>query len=120
MTKKYRSLEIIFWFIILLINTAPMGTYIVKGFIEGEQADKVKLSILTIAAIICLIINVLTKLHPRCALWVLLFGVSQVLENIELLIAIMAITTLLDEAILTPLYKYFKQKRIINAEIDKR
>lgn len=120
MTQKYRRLEALFFVLILLINIAPMGTYIIKGFVEGEPADKVKLSILTIAAIICLLINVMAKVHPRCALWVLLFGISQVLNNIELLIAIMAISTLLDEAILSPLYKHFKQKRIINAEIDKR
>ncbi len=120
MTQKYQRLTAIFFVLIFLINVVPMGVYIGKGYIEGDNAQKVKLSLMTIVAIIFLVCNVLAKVHPRCAVWVLLAGVAYVLQNVETLIWIMAATTCLDEAILTPCYKHFKSKASINKEIDKR
>jgi hypothetical protein len=119
-TKKYRTTARILWLAILLLNVVPMAVFIAKGYIEGDSAQKVKLSLLTICAIVFLVCNVLAKVHPRCATWVLLAGVSYVLNDVETLIWLMAGTTCLDEAILTPLYKYNKNKASINAEIDKR
>ena len=119
-TKHYRTIAAILFVAILLLNTVPMGIFVGKGYIEGDSTQKVKLSILTIVALVFLVCNVLAKVHPRCATWIVLAGVAYVLNNVETLIWIMAATTCIDEAILTPLYKYNKQKASINAEIDKR
>ena len=120
LTKRYRITATILFTVILLLNTVPMGIFIGKGYIEGDSTQKVKLSILTLVAIVFLVCNVLAKVHPRCATWVLLAGIAYVLQNVETLIWIMAATTCIDEAILTPIYKYNKNKASINAEIDKR
>ena len=57
---------------------------------------------------------------PRCGIWIVLTGLAYACNNIVPLLLIMAITTALDELVLTPLAKKYENLYTINKEIDKR
>ena len=56
----------------------------------------------------------------RSTIWILLLGIYICLDNIMPVLLTIAIGTITDELILTPLHKKYKQLAIINSEIDKR
>ena len=60
------------------------------------------------------------KLHLRSAIWLLVLGVYICLQNIQTLLIMVAVCTILDEIVFTPLHKKYKNLYIINKEIDKR
>lgn len=92
----------------------------VVGFIEGETVEKLTLGMTFIAAGILTVINVLFKYHIRSTIWILVLGIYFCLDSILPLICMIAVGTILDEFILTPLHKKYKNKAIINREIDRR
>ena len=73
-----------------------------------------------VIAAILVVLNVLMKLSLRCIPWILLIGIYICLKEITVLLIVMALTTVLDELVLEPLAKSFKNKLTINKEIDKR
>ena len=120
MTKKYKTLYILFKIMSILIIFVPLTIYIIKGFTIAQPTQKF---ILSAALIICIIltgINILLKMNIRSTLWVLVLGIYFCLESIQDLLLCIAISTILDEFIFTPLYKNYKSKYSINKEIDKR
>lgn len=119
-TKKYKRLALLMGLISILLLIAPIGYYTTVAFIAGTVVEKVSLGALATLAVIMVAINALLKLHLRSPLWIMLVGVYLVLDYILPLILIIAITTIADELIFTPLCKKFKNKATINGEIDKR
>lgn len=119
-TKKYKRLALIMGLISILLLITPIGYYTTMAFIAGTVVEKVSLGALATLAVIMVAINALLKLHLRSPLWIMLVGVYLVLDYILPLILIIAITTIADELIFTPLRKRFKNKALINGEIDKR
>lgn len=119
-TKKYKRLALIMGLISILLLICPIGYYTTMAFIAGTVVEKVSLGALATLAVIMVAINALLKLHLRSPLWIMLVGVYLVLDYILPLILIIAITTIADELIFTPLRKRFKNKALINGEIDKR
>lgn len=119
-TKKYKRLALMMGLISILLLITPIGYYTTMAFIAGTVVEKVSLGALATLAVIMVAINALLKLHLRSPLWIMLVGVYLVLDYILPLILIIAITTIADELIFTPLRKRFKNKAIINGEIDKR
>lgn len=119
-TKKYKRLALIMGLISILLLICPIGYYTTMAFIAGTVVEKVSLGALATLAVIMVAINSLLKLHLRSPLWIMLVGVYLVLDYILPLILIIAITTIADELIFTPLRKRFKNKALINGEIDKR
>ena len=71
-------------------------------------------------ALILTALNFFMKYHIRSTIWFLLLGIQICLQNIVTLILIIAICTIIDEFVLTPLKKKFKDKYTINKEIDRR
>ena len=119
-TKKYKRLALIMGLISILLLITPIGYYTTMAFIAGTVVEKVSLGALATLAVIMVAINALLKLHLRSPLWIMLVGIYLVLDYILPLILIIAITTIADELIFTPLRKRFKNKALINGEIDKR
>lgn len=119
-TKKYRKsywlCKILSWCITLL----PMLIFVIWGFVEGTPHRKMALGGLMVIAIVLVVINILMKLSLRCVPWIMLLGIYICLQEITVLLIIMAVTTVVDELILTPLEKRFREKLVINKEIDKR
>ena len=119
-TKKYQRLSILFHAFSIIVLVAPLAYYTILGFINGETTEKFTLGITFFTAVILLIINVLFKYHIRSTLWILVLGIYFCMDNILPLLFMVAIGTILDEFVLTPLYKSYKNKYTINKEIDKR
>ena len=119
-TKKYKSQATCLRCIDILLMFGPMVIFLIMGFMDATSSEKVVLGITTIAAVVLTVINVLMKYSLRSTVWILLLGLYYVLDTMTVLILIIAITNILDELIITPLYKSAKNKYIINKEIDKR
>ena len=119
-TKKYKSHATCLRCIDILLMFGPMVIFLIMGFMDATSSEKVVLGITTIAAVVLTVINVLMKYSLRSTVWILLLGLYYVLDTMTVLILIIAITNILDELIITPLYKSAKNKYLINKEIDKR
>ena len=119
-TKKYQRLAILFHALSILVLVAPLAYYTIYGFINGEVTEKLTLGITFVIACILLVINVLFKYHIRSTIWILVLGIYFCIDSIMPLLLMVAIGTILDEFILTPLYKSYHNKCTINKEIDKR
>lgn len=119
-TKKYQRLAILFQALSIIVLVAPLAYYTILGFINGETTEKLTLGITFVIAAILFIVNVLFKYHIRSTIWILVLGIYFCIDNILPLLFMVAIGTILDEFILTPLYKSYKNKCTINREIDKR
>lgn len=120
-TKNFKILYIIFSIISFLLTLGPVLFYIVKGYIDADLTkEKVALTGVILCAIILTAVNVLIKHHIRSTIWLLMLGIYYCVDNIMPLLLMIAIGTILDELIVSPLKKSFKNKKIINSEIDKR
>ena len=120
MTKKYKIKLNICRLLSFTITVLPVIIYTIKGFMDGSIGEKVSLGICVILALIFVLINVMFKYHIRSTLWVLLIGIYVCIDNIIPLLIIMATTTIIDEFVLVPLINKYKNKYIINKEIDLR
>lgn len=119
-TKKYKRLYWLTTILSWVITFVPLLVFVIWGLVEGTPHRKLALGGLMVVAAILVAINILMKLSLRCIPWVILIGIYICLKEITVLLIIMAITTVVDELVLTPLSKNYKQKLTINKEIDKR
>ena len=120
MTKKYKIKLNICRLLSFTLTVLPVIIYTIKGFMDGSIGEKVSLGICVILALMFMLINVMFKYHIRSTLWVLLIGIYVCIDNIIPLLIIMAATTIIDEFVLVPLINKYKNKYIINKEIDLR
>ena len=120
MTKKYKIKLNICRLLSFTITVLPVIIYTIMGFMDGTIGEKVSLGICVILALIFVLINVMFKYHIRSTLWVLLIGIYVCIDNIIPLLIIMAATTIIDEFVLVPLINKYKNKYIVNKEIDLR
>lgn len=119
-SKHYMYLAITYKALSIIVTLGPMLFYVVKGFIEGQTTQKFTMGACAVVAVVLVAINVIMKINLRSPLWILLIGVYVCLGKIEILLIVMAVTTMLDEFWFSPAYKSFKNKYTINREIDKR
>ena len=122
MTNKYKKLSILTFLLSAICSLCPILIYVIKAFVDKDvqEVNKYTLGIMCSVALVITLINIVAKLHLRCIPWILLLGIYLCLKDITALLVIMAITTIVDELVLTPLHKSFKNKYTINKEIDKR
>lgn len=120
MTKKYERLSLLFYWLGVITLLAPVIIYTAIGFAEGTITEKISLGMTLIGAIILTALNVLFKTHYRSGIWLVIIGLFFCLESIMPLLTCVAVATILDEFVFTPLHNMYKQKYTINKEIDKR
>lgn len=119
-TKKYKNRAKWCKIISVSLVLIPLLVYAVMGFINGTISQKTTLGFTLIVCLIFVLINAVFKYNIRSTIWILLLGIQICLKNITSLLVIIALATMMDEFIFTPLAKKYKQKYIINNEIDKR
>lgn len=120
-TKKYRNLARLFSVLSFILTLGPILYYIITGYIEADLTkEKVTLTCMVMCSIILVAINVLLKYNIRSTIWLLVLGIYVCVDNIMPLLLMVALGTIADEFIVTPLKKSFKNKYSINREIDKR
>ena len=89
-----------------------------NGTIDINQ--KLKLGVCFVTAIILTVMGVKSKFNCRSITYLLLFGCYFVVKDIKWVIFLAGICCIVDEFICRPLHKYYREKAIINKEIDKR
>lgn len=119
-TKKYKTLSGLFGFLSWAIILIPTLIFIVIGFINGVVASKLILGLTTIAALIILMIAALQKAKLRSPFWLIMIGLSFCLGEISGILILMGSCTIVDEMVVSPLYKHYSNLYTINREIDKR
>lgn len=119
-TKNCKKRMIICKIISIILSFLPIIIFTIKAFVEGTPTHRLTMGVLFIFAGVLTAINILNKYSLRSTTWILLLGVYICLKNITPLIVIIAICTIVDEIIVTPLYKNFKGNFKINKEMDKR
>lgn len=119
-TKNIKTKMIICESVSLCLTFLPLLVYVIRAFVTAGVTQKLALSILALVALVLTIINVLFKYSIRSTIWILLLGIYICLENIAPLLVIVALCTILDEFVVTPLCKKFRAEFKINKEIDKR
>ena len=120
-TKKYKELKNLYLFLDIFVTLLPLLVYIGMAIANNNAVvQKVGLSLSLITALIFVILNIMLKLNIRSTIWIVLIGIHCCIENIMPLIFMLAISSLLSEFVFAPLYKKYKEKFIINKEIDKR
>lgn len=120
MTAKYKKLRNLFFILSAASVGGPLLYYAIFGFATGSTVEKFTLTMFSTAALIVVFANFALKIHLRSAVWMMILGIYVCLDNITNLLIIMALCTLADELIFTPLYRKFKTLYVINKEIDKR
>lgn len=121
-TVSIQKKAMILHIISLVLTVLPIVIFVFKALFSGEVSASRKLcmGLLVVFSFFLTVVNVLFKYSIRSTIWLLLLGIYICLDNIIPLLIIIAITTIIDEFIITPLYKRFKEEYKINKEIDKR
>ena len=120
MTKKYKKLYITCRVLSFVMVILPIIIYTILGFIQGTIGHKLVLGTCLLLSMMFVALNIITKHKIRSTIWIMLIGLYCACSNIIPLLIIIAVTTLVDEFVLEPLYKKYKNKYTINKEIDKR
>lgn len=121
-TRTLKKASILFTILSLVLTWGPIIIYTVMAYKSATASITAKvtltslLSIGVILSLVCLI----NKYTLRSRTYLILIGLWLCLDKILACILVIAITQLVDELITHPLSKYFRNKYIINKEIDKR
>lgn len=114
--KRTITLHILSW----LLTFLPITIWLCIALAKSNDITKTALGIsITVAALLTMV-NLLLKYSIRSTVWILLIGIYVALKDITPLLIIIATCTILDEFIVHPLYKHYKERYHINREIDKR
>ena len=120
LTTKNKKLMITYYIASALVTLGPMLYYVMKGLITGSEVQKFTMGSMCVVAICLFAVNALAKVSLRCPMWILLMGVYTCLDKIETLLIILCITTILDDFWLGPAAKHYKQRYLMNKEMDRR
>ena len=120
MTEKYKKLYIFFRIASVILTICPILIYTIIGFASGDTGKRVTLGLCLTLVLLMVLLNVIIKHRIRSTIWIMLIGIYIACNNIVPLLIILTLTTMLDEFLFEPLYKKYKEKYIINKEIDKR
>lgn len=122
-TKKSRALlwtwRIIDWVCLFL----PLIIYLVIGLASNSVTTGAKVSLVAMLflALILTAINVIAQKHLRCPIWVMLIGLYIAMDRYLMpLIIILAVTSILDDLLFTPLIHYYYTQTVASKTIDKR
>lgn len=100
----------------------PLIIYIIIALAgDGLVAQKVAVVSTAMVAIILTAINIISQKRLRCPIWILLIGLYIALsEYLMPLIIILAVTSVVDDLVFTPLISYYRSQLISNKTIDSR
>lgn len=119
-TKRYKQLHWICRITSIVLTFVPLIVFVIIGFVQGSATSKFTLGCTVMIAAILTFANIVMKYHLRSVIWILLLGIYAALDSIMPLIICVAVATIVDEFILSPLAKRYKELFTINNQIDKR
>lgn len=98
----------------------PLLVFLVNGFVLSQPHQRYTLGVMLTIALMLVVIAFIFKTDIKTPIWIVVLGLYYATGALLPLIVTIAITTALSEFLFAPLHKHFKQKLIINKEIDKR
>lgn len=121
-TRKYNHLRYLFFWLGIFLTFLPLIIFGIKGCMDGTIAleNKLKFSLCFVSAITLTMYGVKSKFNCRSITYILLFGCYFVVKRIEIVVLVSGICCILDEFVARPLHRHYREKAIINKEIDKR
>ena len=119
-SRDLKKKTLIFHFLSILLTFLPITIWFCIALSKSTEVTRVTLGLSLCIAMILTLANTLLKFSIRSTVWILLIGIYACLKNITALLVIIAVCTVIDEFIVHPLSKHFKNRYIINKEIDKR
>lgn len=121
MTKHYKHASRLCTLLSVILTVGPLLYFIVASFIQSDLAhEKLCLSMTILVTLFLTGIGLINKVAYKSKLWIVLIGVYLCLDSIMLPLILIASGQIVDELILSPLKKHYKQLYVINKEIDKR
>ena len=88
---------------------------------DGPLVGKVSVVGTVAIALILTLFNVIAQKRLRCPIWIVLIGLFIAVRDYMLpLIIMLAVASVIDDLILTPLISYYRTKLISNKAIDDR
>ncbi len=122
-TKKCRFMLWFFRILDWICLAAPLIIYIGLALSNGDAIVYQKVAVVstTLIALILTLSNVISQKKLRCPIWIMLIGLYVAMRDYLMpLIIILAITSVLDDLVFTPLISYYRSKLISNKAIDAR
>ena len=119
-TKKCRGAKTIFWFLSFLCNFGLVIAFFIYGLIMGQETTKYTMCLTGVIGMIVALVSTILKRHWRTPLVILLAGMYFVVEQYGVVLVTIGVGIVLDELIFTPLYEHFRNRAMVNKEIDLR
>ena len=119
-TLNYKKKKNLYFWLSIALNILPIVVYFIVGMVNGDVRQKLTLGLTFFIAVCLVVINILFKYSIRSTIWIILIGIYVALDNITTLLIIIALCTIVDEFIVTPLHNKYKEKYKINREMDER
>lgn len=120
-TKKMRLASIFLTLASILLSVGPLIVYLVLGYTEAQSTvGQITLTAMLGVSVILSLVCLINKYSPRCRMWLILIGLYLCLDNFIGCILILAITQCVDELIVSPMAKRYRELYRTNREIDKR
>lgn len=121
-TKKLKLTGLLLTAFSLLLTFGPLIVYLVLAYNNTMAAPvgKITLTAMLGVSVIMSFVCLINKYTPRCRLWLILIGLYMCLDNFIGCILVLAITQCLDELLISPLAKHYRNLHRINKEIDRR
>ena len=111
--------RIIDWILLFM----PVIVYVIIALCDEGVTTVGKVSVVgtvAVAAILALF-NIIAQKRLRCPIWIVLIGLYIAIRDYLLpLVIILAVVSICDDLILTPLISYYRSKLIANKAIDER
>ena len=117
--RKLWLFRILDWICLIM----PILIYVVIALSNDgiKMGYKVTLMSMLIIAIILCIINVIAQKRLRCPIWIILIGLYVAIRDYLLpLVIILAVVSVLDDLVFTPLIHYYYTKTVASKTIDQR
>ena len=117
-TKHLRAGKIIMHIITITKRYVQNHKKLITKNTYNDGAGKVTMSICCVFALLLTVINIISKYSVRSTMWIILIGIYTVLDDVMPYLIAIAICTVIDEFLVSPIYRSLKNKYIINKEID--
>lgn len=122
-TKRCRRLKWLFMGLDALFLSLPLLVYVIIGLTDGEIVTSKKVALVStiLIALILTALNIIGQKRLRCPIWIVILGLFIAIRDYLMpLIIILAITSVLDDLVFTPLIEYYRTKTIASRTIDQR
>lgn len=121
LTKKYSRLALVFTILSLLLLFGPLGYYAIAGFAGGALlVEKIALGSTLIIALVITFICMINRFVFKSKMWLIIIGLFLVTEHLLPMIVVFAVTQVLDELVVAPLARRYRNKASNCKDTDKQ